>query len=66
MLQTRKIGKENCAVAFYPNEIRIRRSGRVYYGTEKTLAVLIDGQLTIYEDVAKEFGIKICHETTRE
>ena len=62
MLQTRIIDEENCAVAFEPTEIMIRKRGKVYFGTEKTLAVLKNGKLYVYPDAAKEFGIEICYE----
>ena len=62
MLQTRIIDKENCAVAFEPTEILIRKRGKVYFGTEKALATLRDGKLYISQDASKEFGIEIVYE----
>ena len=62
MLQTKIIDKENCAVAFEPTEIMIRKRGRAYFGKEKALAMLRDGKLYISEETAKEFGIEIVHE----
>ena len=62
MLQTRIIDEENCAVAFEPTEIMIRKRGKVYFGTEKTLAALKNGKLYVYPDAAKEFGIEIYYE----
>ena len=59
MLQTKIIDKENCAVAFEPTEIMIRKRGRAYFGQEKTLAELRNGKLYVYPDAAKEFGIEI-------
>lgn len=61
MLQTRKINNDLCAVAFEPTEIMVRKSGKAYFGKEKYLAHIKNGKLYIHEDVAKEFGIEICH-----
>lgn len=63
MLQTKKVNKGLVAVAFSPNEIMIRKSGKVFYGTERTLACLLDGKLVIHEDVAEEFGIQLCYKS---
>ena len=62
MLQSKIIDEENCAVAFEPIEIMIRKRGRAYFGKEKTLAVLKNGKLYISEETAKEFGIEIVRE----
>lgn len=64
MLQKRKISKDVCAVAFEPTEIMLRKCGKEYFGTEKPLAVIKDGKLYIFEDVAKEFGVEICQTET--
>lgn len=59
MLQTKKIGSDLCAVAFNPTEIMVRKSGKQYFGKEKTLVKLDNEGLLIDEEVAREFGIKI-------
>lgn len=59
MLQTKKIGNDLCAVAFNPTEIMVRKSGKQYFGKEKTLVKLDNEGLVIDEDIACEFGIKI-------
>ena len=59
MLQSKIIDEENCAVAFEPTEIMLRKRGRAYFGKEKTLVTLRNGKLYVYPDVAKEFGIEI-------
>lgn len=64
MLQTKIINKDVCAVAFGPTEIMVRRRGKDYFGAEKNLAVIRDGKLYIFEDVAREFGIEICKKET--
>lgn len=61
MLQTKIIDQENCAVAFEPTEIMIRKRGRAYFGKEKVLVTLHDGKLYISEETAKEFGIEIIY-----
>lgn len=66
MLQTRKINNEVCAVAFEPTEIKVRKCGKVYFGTEKDLVTIRDGKLIIHGDVAKEFGIEIYQTTSTE
>lgn len=66
MLQTKIINKEACAVSFEPTEILVRKRGKTYYGTEKPLAVLQDGKLRIFSDVAKEFGIEIVPQEMEE
>ena len=62
MLQTKIIDQENCAVAFEPTEIMLRKRGKAYFGKEKTLAELRNGKLYIYPDAAKEFGIEVVYE----
>jgi len=64
MLQTKIINKDVCAVAFEPTEIMVRKRGKAYFGSEKNLAVIRDGRLYIFEDVAREFGIEICQKET--
>lgn len=59
MLQTKKIGDDMCAVAFNPGEIMVRKSGKQYFGKEKTLVRLDNKGLVIDKEVAREFGIKI-------
>jgi len=59
MLQTKKVGKDLCAVSFAPTEIMVRKRGRQYFGKEKVLVKLDDEGLVIDEEVAREFGIKI-------
>lgn len=59
MLQTKKISDDICAVSFGPTEIMVRKTGKSYFGTEKTLAAIRDGKLVVYEDVAREFGIEV-------
>jgi hypothetical protein len=61
MLQTKIIDKENCAVAFGPTEIMIRKRGKEYFGKEKTLVCIRDGKLYILTNTAKEFGIEIVY-----
>ena len=61
MLQSKIIDNENCAVAFEPTEIMLRKRGRAYFGQEKTLVTLRDGKLYILEETAKEFGIEIIY-----
>lgn len=60
MLQTKIINDNLCAVAFEPTEIMVRKRGKAFFGTEKNLAVIKNGKLYIFEDIAKEFGIEIC------
>lgn len=62
MIQRNRIGGDLCAVAFSANEIMVRKSGKQYYGKEKTLVKLLDGKLTIDMGVLQEFGIQIRHE----
>lgn len=59
MLQTKKVGKELCAVAFNPTEIMVRSSGKQFFGKEKTLARLSEDGFVVDEDVAKEYGVSI-------
>lgn len=59
MLQTKKVGKDLCAVAFDPTEILIRKSGKAYFGKELPLATLKDNTLVVDERVAQEFDIAI-------
>lgn len=63
MLQTKIIDQENCAVAFEPTEIMLRKRGRAYFGKEKTLVSLRNGKLYVSKDAAKEFGIEIVYES---
>ena len=65
MLQKRKINKDVCAVAFEPTEIMLRKCGKEHFGAEKPLAVIKDGKLYVFADVAKEFGIEICQSETQ-
>lgn len=60
MFITKKINKDTVAVLNdYPVSINIRKSGRLYYGTEKPICKICDDKLIINEDVANEFGIII-------
>ena len=59
MLQTKKIGKDLCAVAFDPTEILLRKSGKQYFGKEQILVKLNGDKLIVDKSVAKEFGIEL-------
>ena len=59
MLQTKKISKDAVAVSYDPTAIMLRKSGREFYGTEKRVVFIKDGELVIDEDVAREFNLKI-------
>ena len=59
MLNTEKINKDTVAVSFHPYEIMLRKSGRVYFGKEKTVVNIVDGTIYIHSDVAKEFGLEV-------
>jgi hypothetical protein len=62
MLDTRKINENTVAVAFNPQDIMLRPSGKQYYGQEKTLATIKGNKLIIDCAVADEFGIDIVFE----
>jgi len=64
MLQTKIVNKEVCAVAYDPTQIKLRKRGKAYFGTEKNVALLKDDTLYINKDVASEYGIKIVFEET--
>lgn len=59
MLQTKKISDDNVLVLFEPSEIMIRKSGKIHYGTERSLITFKDNKMVIHTDTAKEYGITI-------
>lgn len=61
MLDTHKINKDTVAVAFQPEEILLRPSGKQFYGQEQQLAIIKGNQLIIDCAVADEFGIDIVY-----
>ena len=59
MLETKKIGDNKVIVAYAPNEIFIRESGRANFGKEEFLLKITDNQITINEEVAAKYNLKI-------
>ena len=59
MLQVKKISNSLCAVSFDPTEILIRKSGKIYFGTERPLARIEGEKLIIDTNVAEEYGMVI-------
>ena len=57
MIQTRKIGNGLVAVTFGPTELLVRKSGKAYFGQEKSLASVKDGVFKVDIDAARELGL---------
>lgn len=57
MIQTRKIGKGLVAVTFGPTERLVRKSGKAYFGQEKSIASVKDGVFKGDIDAARELGL---------
>lgn len=63
MLDTHKLSspKDVVAVAFAPEEIRLRKSGKQFFGTEEMLCRVRNGTLEVDVDVARTYGINVCN-----
>jgi len=59
MFTVNKVSNDLVAVTYDSKYMYVRRSGKKYYGTEKCLARLDEGKLTINKSVLDEFGLEL-------
>ena len=59
MFETRKITKDLVVVTYDATEMRVRYSGKKYFGTEKCFASIKGSKLTINKEVLDKYGIEL-------
>lgn len=59
MFTVNKISKDVVAVTYDSANVYLRKSGKKYYGTEKSAVKVTEDKVIIYKKVLDEFGLKI-------
>lgn len=62
MMATKKVNKDTVAVLSFgadPVLIALRKSGKVYYGTEKTVVRFKEDKLVIDRKVLSQYGLSL-------
>ena len=59
MFQTKKVSRNVVAVIQDATRILLRKSGRVYYGTEETAVLISDKKIIIDQTVVEKYGLSI-------